>query len=272
MRPVILVTDFGARGVYPGMMHAAVHAVAPGVTVVDLLHDVPPQDVAAGAFVLAMAMPFLPADAVIAAVVDPGVGGERAAVVARVGGRHVVAPDNGLASEAAELHGLDAVWEIDRERVASVRALPAAGRTFDGRDVFAPVAASIAAGADPGRFGPRRGRAELAAPDPAPPALRREGARLVAPGRWIDPFGNVLTAAREADVREAFGEAPVGARVRGRTVALADHYAAHAAGEMIVVRNSFDRYEIAVVGGSAAARLALVRAADASIEFVEASS
>ena len=102
------------------------------------------------------------------------------------------------------------------------------------------------------------------------PALRRDGARLVAPGRWIDPFGNVLTAARPADLRAAFGARPVEARVRGRGVALVDHYAARPEGEMVVVCNSWDRYEIAVVGASAAARLAVVDPSEVSVEFVAA--
>ena len=97
-RPIFFLTDFGLTDTYVGIVKAVILGIAPDARIVDLTHDVPPQDVRAGAFALLTAAPYLPADAVVLAVVDPGVGTARRPIAVQVGGRTFVGPDNGLLS------------------------------------------------------------------------------------------------------------------------------------------------------------------------------
>src|SRR4051812_33240290 len=97
-RPVFFLSDFGLMDTYVGIVKAVMLGIAPDVRIVDLTHDVPAQDVQAGAFALMTAAPYLPPDAVVLAVVDPGVGTARQPIAVEVGGRVFVGPDNGLLS------------------------------------------------------------------------------------------------------------------------------------------------------------------------------
>ena len=99
-RPIFFLTDFGLADTYVGVVKAVILGIAPDARIVDLTHDVPPQDVRAGAFALLTATPYLPADAVVLAVVDPGVGTARRPIAVQVDGRTFVGPDNGLLSWA----------------------------------------------------------------------------------------------------------------------------------------------------------------------------
>jgi S-adenosylmethionine hydrolase len=144
-----LLTDFGLQDTYVGVVHAVILGICPVARVVDLTHAVPPQDVLTGALALDDAAPYLPEGAVVVAVVDPGVGSERAALAARAGGKYWVGPDNGLLS-----------WQLapDAEvvRLAEQRyRLPEVSSTFHGRDVFAPAAAHLLRGVPLDELGPR---------------------------------------------------------------------------------------------------------------------
>src|ERR671922_2489336 len=99
-RPILFLSDFGLDDEYVGICHAVIARLAPEVSVIDLTHGIPPQDVMAGAVALAGAIPYAPPEAVILAVVDPGVGTERRGVAVEAGGLALVAPDNGLISLA----------------------------------------------------------------------------------------------------------------------------------------------------------------------------
>ena len=136
---VTLTTDFGTADGYVGAMKGVLHRNAPGVTVVDLAHDVRRHDVAAAAHVLATAAPWFPAGTVHVAVVDPGVGGARRGVVVVAGEQVFVGPDNGIFALAAPRP--TAVHEIAAAGFRVARVSP----TFHGRDVFAVAAARLAA-------------------------------------------------------------------------------------------------------------------------------
>ncbi|MDP6349110.1 MAG: SAM-dependent chlorinase/fluorinase [Chloroflexota bacterium] len=141
---VALLTDFGAADPYVGMMKAAILEVCPVAALVDISHDVEPQGVPQGAFLLGASLPHLPPDAVIVAVVDPGVGTARRALAVRIGSRLLVGPDNGLLSRAWESAGPGerVAYELDRGEFWRAEV----SDTFHGRDVFAPVAAHLADG------------------------------------------------------------------------------------------------------------------------------
>ncbi|HLK44772.1 MAG TPA: SAM-dependent chlorinase/fluorinase, partial [Acidimicrobiales bacterium] len=140
---ITFLTDFGLRDDFVGVCHGVMRRIAPRAHVLDVSHGIPAQDVERGAIVLARSLPFLPVG-VHLAVVDPGVGGSRRAVALRgEDGRLFVGPDNGLLALAADRVGVRAARELTNARYHLERV----SRTFHARDIFAPVAAHLAAGA-----------------------------------------------------------------------------------------------------------------------------
>jgi len=211
---VFLLTDYGLADELAGVLRATVVRHAPGVCVVDLTHGVRAFDVRAGALALLRSVPHLGAGVVVG-VVDPGVAGERRAVVLKVrsdhGPRHLVGPDNGLLVWASEAMG----------GVVEAVELPAlsGGRrsTFDGRDVFAPAAAALWNGdpiTDLGAVIDPTGLTRL-----AEPRLSVAAGVIEAEVLWVDGFGNVQLSASASDADEA----DLGDRIRvvagARTVA-----------------------------------------------------
>ena len=145
MTLITLTTDFGTSDPWVGIMKGVIASRAPGIAVIDVTHGIPPQDVLAGALVLRHAVPYFPRDAVHVAVVDPGVGTARRALAVEAGESILVGPDNGLLPRAADaLGGISRAVVLDKAGwfAGTVSA------TFHGRDVFAPVAARLALGAD----------------------------------------------------------------------------------------------------------------------------
>jgi S-adenosyl-L-methionine hydrolase (adenosine-forming) len=197
-RPVLFLSDFGLDDEYVGVCHAVIARLAPGARVIDLTHGVPAQDVMAGAVALASAVPYSPPDAVYLAVVDPGVGTERRAVAIEAGEAIVVAPDNGVCGLALmALGGARRAVELDPARVSPWPV----SSTFHARDVFAPAAAMLAAGASLEDLGQDLEVGEL--------SELMVGDPLVEPGRisttviGIDRFGNLRLGAGVRDLREA---------------------------------------------------------------------
>ncbi len=240
-RPVVtFLTDFGAGSGYPAQMKGEVLRRLPEATLVDLSHEVPPFDVLAGALLLEACVPRFPAAAVHVAVVDPGVGTARHPLcVVDAEGRRLVGPDNGLLTSFLG-PGSAAIRLSDPELVPR-DPWP----TFHGRDLFAPVAAWLAGGGDPGRLGPRVHDPVLL---PELSARRTpagiEGACLLA-----DPFGNLVTSVRRADLG---GGEVAAVTVAGRPVRLVVTFGEGYPGELLALWGSGGRLEIAVREGSAA--------------------
>jgi S-adenosylmethionine hydrolase len=210
---VALLTDFGLDDTYVGSMKAIIADRAPGVAIIDLTHAVPSQDVAAGAWHLATAAPWLPESAVVLAVVDPGVGTTRRAVAVQSAGRSFVAPDNGLLTRVLAQATPQRAVALDNP-AWWLRATPSA--TFHGRDIFAPVAGRLAAGADLADAG--------SAIDPATlvrlalPMPTTEGATLVAHIIHIDHFGNLITDIGPALALLLFAAPQIDARLGQHTI------------------------------------------------------
>ncbi len=188
---VALLTDFGLTDTYVGVVHALIAGIAPAVPVVDLTHAVRPQDVVGGAWLLATALPYLPPEAVVLAIVDPGVGTKRRPIALRSGTRLFVAPDNGLLSRVlGDDSEIEAVTLDRPDYWLHGGAIPSS-TTFHGRDIFAPVAAHLAAGVRLAEVG--------SAIDPATltrlalPAPAWEGEGLLGHVIHIDHFGNIIT-------------------------------------------------------------------------------
>lgn len=256
---VSLLTDFGARDAYVGTLKAvllrealsarAAHAggasLAP-VQIVDLTHEVPPQDVRAAAFHLAHAWSWFPRGTVHVAVVDPGVGSARPILCAEQDGHLFLAPDNGLLGpvlgEAARVRAL----ELERF------SLPRRSRTFHGRDVFAPAAARLACGLPWEHCGPA---VESWRSFAFPRARALEPGSLEVEVLIADRYGNLVTNARRADLAPdpARWEALVGAR----RIPVLGTYAEAARGDALCLLDSYDLLEIAVRDGDAATELGL---------------
>ncbi len=187
---VALLTDFGYEDAYVGVMKAVMLAVDPALTFIDLTHNVPPQNLTSAGYLAAAAWPWLPAGTVLLAVVDPGVGSARRELILEEGGKALVAPDNGLVTlladrfPGARMHRADAAY---LELLASRK--PAGSTTFDGRDLFSPIAAELARGnrtvIDPEVIEPVGIEDFVVAP--------LSGSRLRCPVLHVDHFGNCIT-------------------------------------------------------------------------------
>jgi S-adenosylmethionine hydrolase len=222
-------------------MKGVVLSLAPSATLVDVTHGVPPQDVAAGAVALAQAAPLFPAGTIHVAVVDPDVGGARADLLVESGGSFFVGPDNGVLSLAAR-----AGRRIYRIEAPLFRREPVSP-TFHGRDVFAPTAGRLAAGAPAAEAGPL---VETMV-DLAPPALGRRAGRLEGRVIHVDAFGNLITSLGAEHVPadasiEVEGTGGVYHPVLGRT------FSDVAAGALVAYFGSGGQLEIARRNGSAA--------------------
>lgn len=248
---VTFLTDYGYADEFAGVCRAVIARLAPRARIVDLTHGIPAGDVRRGALALEAAAART-GPAVHLAVVDPGVGTDRRGVALRaLDGSHLVGPDNGLLALAAErLGGVATAVDVSR---SALRLEPVA-LTFHGRDVFAPVAAHLAAGR------PLAGAGEAIDPDSLVglelPRARRGGDGLIAHVLYADSFGNLVLDAHPGDLERPTGERlevalpggePAPAR---RGVTFAD-----GAGGIVVLEDSSGRLAVALDGGSAAERL-----------------
>ena len=150
MRTVTLTTDFGTSDWFVGTMKGVILRLAPETTVVDLAHGLAAGDIRAGAFALMSGCPFFPKGTVHVAVVDPGVGSARRAIVVQTANYHFVGPDNGVLSFALRREKIRAIHQLANEAFF----LKPVSRTFHGRDIFAPVAAHLSRGLSIKRLGP----------------------------------------------------------------------------------------------------------------------
>lgn len=269
--PIFLLSDFGTRDAYVGVMRAVIATLAPGAPVHDLVHELPPQDVAAARTQLAFALPYLPDGCVLCAVVDPGVGGARRAVAVRArredGARvWAVAPDNGLLSpllggptgspssgEAAAGRQTRGPWQAVTAVALPRRGLgpDGPGTTFDGRDVFAPAAARLARGDDPAALGTEVAVGDLHAPAAVLP--RRDGKAWTGSVTWVDRFGNLITNLGPATLPR--DPRTVRITVAGRTVrGVVEAFSAVQRGEPVAYLGSGGTLEIALRDDDAASR------------------
>jgi S-adenosylmethionine hydrolase len=243
-RLVTLLTDFGTRDGYVGAVKGVLLARCPGATLVDVTHEIPPGDVAAGAFVLAQAAPWFPAGTVHVAVVDPGVGSGRRALACAIGEHLYVAPDNGILTRVVEAAERVRAHEIS----LSALRLSAPSDVFHGRDLFAPAAAHLASGAPLASVGPRVEAASLVrAAWPRPSLGPEAGEGQVV---YVDRFGNLVT-----NLPVAPGATRGVARVAGREIPLRRTYSDVEPDSLVALRGSAGLLEIAVNRGSAAEAL-----------------
>jgi len=197
-RTIVFLSDFGYRNEWVGICHAVMNRISPASPIVDLSHGIPPLDVRGGAVLLVDSLPYLSADAIVLAIVDPSVGRDRDVALETAEGRLVVGPDNGLlAPAAAALGGVARAVEITSPEVVLTPVSP----SFHARDVLAPAAARLAAGADLATLGDAVEPGTLVALAIPEPTVER--GKIECEVLDLNRFGNVLLNVREAQLTEA---------------------------------------------------------------------
>ena len=247
---ITLTTDFGVGSTYIAALKGAILSINPNATIVDITHDIPHQDVREGAVVLDDISRLFPPDTTHVAVVDPGVGTDRAIVYARIGEHHFVAPDNGLLSRLAAKNPPSVVIKLENERYWAKTV----SSTFHGRDIMAPVAAHVSLGVDPVELGSEYGPIEVL---DWPTAVRRHD-RLEGVVLKVDSFGNLITniTAEMLAGHPTDDRACVICNIY-ETWGIYQAYGDHPNGTLVALIDSEERLELAVVGESAAERLGI---------------
>ena len=265
--PIVLLTDFGLSDAYVGMMRGVICVINPAAHVIDLTHGIGPQDVRHGAVVLADSCDYFPHGSIFVAVVDPGVGTDRAAVLLETPAARFVAPDNGLLTLVCRQYD-PSCGDTAQPSPAPVPDGCRAWRltspdywrrpvsaTFHGRDVFAPVAAHLSMDAPPDDLGeptPAINALSLTIPEP-------EGNTIRGQVVFADAFGNLVTDIT-GDLLEQIGATAdnpaVTVTIAGRTIAgLSRTFHDPPGHGLRALLGSHGRLEIAAVDGSAAAVL-----------------
>jgi S-adenosylmethionine hydrolase len=194
---VALLTDFGLRDPYVGIMKAVIMSKCPSIRTIDISHDVSPQNVCEGSYLLWSAYQYFPKGTVFLSVVDPEVGTDRAIVVLETADHVFLAPDNGLLSLVASANTRAKLIEISKAAILKYGIHPAS-TTFHGRDIFAPLTAALARGISPRSLGTVRPVSH--AEDPFVTLSDRPRKAQVL---HIDHFGNIITNIRAGSITEA---------------------------------------------------------------------
>ncbi len=254
---ITLTTDFGTEDAYVAAMKGVIIGVNPKATLVDISHNIEPQNIAQAAFVLGTAYPHFPGGTIHVIVVDPGVGTPRRAIILSNEQAVFVAPDNGvlghvIGATSSEGHfGQAQLLELPSGFAARAITDPKYWRhpvssTFHGRDIFAPVAAHLSLGVPPGAFGEAISQV-YALPVPVP-SLSGKG--ITGYVLHVDHFGNIITSLRHQDLPTGRWSIEVGGR---RIENLSGSY--EAAGSLGALLGSSGYVEIAARSGNAARQL-----------------
>ncbi len=242
---ITMTTDFGHKGPFAAVMRGVILTRNPQAQVIDLAHDIPPQWPPEAGFWISRAYRYFPSGTIHMAIVDPGVGTEREILVVEHDGHVFIAPDNGLLAPLLDHAEAAKLWQLDIERLQSLN-LGKPSDTFHGRDIFAPVAAELAAGRLP--LAAVGDAVEQWTPgwldEPEVSTGRVSGSIIT-----IDAFGNLISNI-DASMIEQFRE-PV-ARIAGHQIPMLATYGRAKPGDLLALVNSFGVVEIAKAEGSAA--------------------
>ena len=245
---VTLTTDFGLNDHFVGAMKGVILDIAPATQIVDISHAVQPFDILDGALTVSQAYSYFPSGTVHMVIVDPGVGTARRPIIL-AGDRHLfVAPDNGVLSLIYAREERISVRHVTAEHYF----LQSRSNTFHGRDVFSPVAAYLAKGIEPDRFGEEiTDYVRFSAPRPKP--VDEHTLRGIV--LKVDRFGNLVTNITPQDAPQLFGSTPPGLKImigsKGQATRICSSYAEGAPGEVFGILGSMGFLEIAANRGSA---------------------
>jgi len=247
---ITLLSDFGLKDPYVAEMKAVILTICPEAKIVDISHSIEKFNIRMGAFVLASATRYFPKGSIHVAVVDPGVGTRRRAVLVETRQAFLIGPDNGLLMLAAQRDEIKHVYSITNTKLMLRRV----SSTFHGRDVFAPAAAHLANGTSPSYFGRRI--KDYVVPTYAAPLLQAES--IMGEILHVDSFGNVITSIMGTELEKA-GLKPkeLSICLKGKwfRANLCDAYGNVAPKSVLALTGSHDFLEIAVNQGNAAKML-----------------
>ncbi|MCX5796624.1 MAG: SAM-dependent chlorinase/fluorinase [Elusimicrobia bacterium] len=232
--PIVLLSDFGHHDPYVGVMKGVILSFCPKAVIVDLCHEIPPQDVKTAAFWLRVSVPYFPKGSLFVCVVDPGVGSQRRILCARTARHQFLAPDNGLLSWVKD--PLVEIRSVENKKLW----LPTVSATFHGRDIFAPVAGRLAAGLKTSRLGPKVANIQRL-PFPRP---RRDKQGVNGEILIIDRFGNAVTNLSAKDVASSETLS-----FKGRRLPLRSHYAEAKPKEALALIGSSGYLELSIRNG-----------------------
>ncbi len=246
---IAFITDFGLKDPYAGIVKGVIAGINPSVRVIDITHEIPPQDITTAALMLKTAFGYFPPGTIFLAVVDPGVGSDRRAIILTLDHYTFVGPDNGLLTGVLEHgeHRKTACWYIEDKEYF----LKQISSTFHARDIFGPVAAHLSLGVKPDEFGPACSAPVM--PDWPQPVSEPGLVRGIV--IYVDTFGNLVTNIPadalhgknyESSVRYAY------VKDSGIAIPVAITYADVEPGQPLCVEGSFGLVEIAVNQGNAA--------------------
>jgi S-adenosyl-L-methionine hydrolase (adenosine-forming) len=251
--PIItLLTDFGVADYFVAAVKGVILAANPAANIVDITHDIPPQDIEAAAFTLLAACSSFPQGTIHLAVVDPGVGSARKPILIKLGEEFFVGPDNGIFSYICERYeNLGVAPEVFQLTNAEYFRRPVSA-TFNGRDVFAPVAAALSNGVTPAELG--TSLSNIVRLPALQPTTSRDG-KLLRRIIHIDRFGNCVTNITQSDLSAKMIAAGVQLRVKGKTVKAFRNYFAEKTNDnarVFAIWGSAGFLEIAAANESAA--------------------
>ncbi|HEY9666886.1 MAG TPA: SAM-dependent chlorinase/fluorinase [Coleofasciculaceae cyanobacterium] len=247
-RAIALLSDFGLKDVYVGVMKGVIAQINPHLTVVDLTHQIPRQNIAAARFSLMNAYAYFPQGTVYVAVVDPGVGSQRRGIAIQTDAGFLVGPDNGLFSGVLAQTRVIAAVELTNSKYW-LTSTPST--TFHGRDIFAPVGAHLASGVPIAQLGESIDSKTLVSL--SIPERTLTASTIVGCIQYIDYFGNLVTNIPAADVQEKTWLVAVGNYI----IPNSQTYSDRPLGEVVALIGSHGWVEIAVNGGSAQQELQL---------------
>lgn len=240
---IVLLTDFGEKDAYPGIMKGVIAGIAPAAKVVDLSHAIAPQDVQGARFVLWNSYRYFPTGTIFVSVIDPGVGSERSIIAVKTRQHIFLAPDNGLLDYVLAEVSIELILRVENPALCR----PSISHTFHGRDIFAPTAAHLEAGYSFTQLGPTHDTFVL----PPSPWLRPQGGNNEGQIVHVDHFGNLITNLIWP------GEESGTVWVGKTQLRLGQTYASVAPGEALALPGSHGRLEIAVRNGHAARQMGL---------------
>ena len=243
---ITLTTDFGTEDGNVGVMKGVIYGINPYASIVDLSHDIAPQDIAAAAYVLRRAYGYFPQGTIHVVVVDPGVGSERRAIAVQAANALFVAPDNGVLTHILQ----EFRQRGEKTRIINLTEpaywLPQISNVFHGRDIFAPVAAHLSLGVEITALGKEIDDVVML----SPLQLEIRQGKISGQVAHIDHFGNLLTNIPQSDLM-SLGEW-VTIRVAEREIrGLSNTFAHGQTGELIAYIDSSSHLAIAVVNGNA---------------------
>jgi S-adenosyl-L-methionine hydrolase (adenosine-forming) len=245
---IALLTDFGTKDYFVGALKGTILSINAGANIVDITHEIPPQDIRAAAFTLLACYKNFPEKTIFLTVVDPGVGSNRKAILVETEKYYFIAPDNGLLSFVFE--EISRVYELTNKKYFAANV----SQTFHGRDIFAPVAAHLSNGVEPNQFG-----------NETKDFVRSKSEKAEAEIIHIDRFGNLITNLKPEDLPEKFA-LQIGGKIIDQ---LKNFYAEAETGEIFMIWGSAGFLEIAARQDSASKLLNAENGAKILVSFRE---